>query len=98
MSSVLFVTIPPDALPLACDQTSVGPTAGFALPLFFNCARDVPPAIAHVSEDITSRPYRNETPHLKAVGCPQKKCWKEMMREQLRNRLAELWAEFENGR
>ncbi|HEX8068858.1 MAG TPA: hypothetical protein VF546_02835 [Pyrinomonadaceae bacterium] len=66
MSSVLFVPIHLDALPLISDQTFVGPTADFTLLPFFDGERDVNPDVAYISEEVVSRPFENETLTLKA--------------------------------
>jgi hypothetical protein len=66
MSSVLFVPIHLDALSLGNDQTFVGPMADFTLLPYFDGGRDVNHDIAHLSEDIVSRPFENQTLYLKA--------------------------------
>src|SRR5829696_8938996 len=66
MSSVLFVPVHLDALSLGNDQTFVGPMADFTLLPYFDGARDVNHDIAHISEDIVSRPFENQTLYLKA--------------------------------
>jgi hypothetical protein len=66
MSSVLFVPIHLDALPLGNDQTFVGPMADFTLLPYFDGARDINHDIAHISEDIVSRPFEDQTLYLKA--------------------------------
>jgi hypothetical protein len=66
MSSVLFVPLHLDALPLADDRTVVGPRADFTLLPYFNGEHDVNPDVANVSEDIVARPFEDLTLYLKA--------------------------------
>lgn len=66
MSSILFVPIHLDALPLVNDRTVVGPMADFSLLPYFDGERDVNSDIANVSENIVSRPFANQTLYLKA--------------------------------
>lgn len=66
MSGVLFVPVRLDALWAGKDQTLVGPSADFSRLPYFDGERDVNPAVAHVGEEIVSRPFENQTFRLKA--------------------------------